>query len=380
MKVAVFTDTFLPQINGVTVHIDRMTRELAKKGHSFIVFAPKERGFGPRTPKGVVVEWVPSFPFPPYPEYRVCPHFPSRAKKAFEEFSPDIVHCHTPFSLGIAGAKLAKTHSVPLVGTYNTLLPEFLAYLPLPFLKKTEFAKTQAWRYTNWFYSKCSRVICPSKELEKELLSHGLKAKTTVIPYGIDFGLFSENRAKKARDFTVVFFGRMSFEKRIDVVVRAFKLALEKKPGAKLLLVGDGPARKDLESLVKGFGLGKSARFTGALRGKALAKKVSSAHVFATASSIETFGLSTAEAMAAGLPAIAADARANREVVKSGTNGFLFPEEDEFACAEKIVLLAGDKKLLKKLSSNAKKYAETQSVSQMAGRFSAMYRSVSFNA
>jgi len=375
MKIAIFTDTFLPQVNGVTVGTASLVENLPK--HEFLIIAPKPSGKISWKPKNCKLAFVsPWLTLPTYKDYKFCFFLHPKVWNQVREFKPDIVLAQTPFFVGAVGKNFAKKFKIPLIGAYNTLLPDFLMYLPLPLVKNTAFAKNAAWSFGNSFYSKCDLIIAPSNAMLSALKAHGLKAKTRKIPYGINEEFFKAGKKakKNSRFFKLAFMGRLSFEKNIETVVKAFAVLEKKFPELRLAIIGDGPARRTLEVLAQDLGVKEKTEFAGMLSSKALAERMASCDLFVTASTIETQGISTFEAMAAGLPAIAADYLANPEAVRDGFNGLLFKPFSVEDCAGKIEKILRDKKLYSKLSKNAVKFAEGFKWKKVAREFEKAFK------
>ncbi len=366
MKIAFFTDSYWPQIDGVVISIDNYARELQKKGHEIMIFAPKPKE---KTKTEFPVFWIPSFSLPTYKEYRISSFFSLEAEKKIKEFNPDIIHMHTPFSVGWIGLNLAKKFRKKSVGTYHTYLPDFMMYLPLPLIKKTDLVKKGIWFYSRLFYNKCDLVTTPTKKTLEELESHKIK-KGIVLPNGIDFKLFNSFKcSKNLKKKKLVYFGRLSFEKNIKVLIEILSL-LE---NAELTIIGSGPAEKKLKETVKEKKLTEKVFFTGALIGKKLAEKVSKSNVFVSAATMETQGLTLIEAMSTGMPCIGADKMAIPETIKEEFNGFLFEPFNAKQAAEKINKLFSNKKLYEKLSVNAVKTAGKKSREKMALKLEKLY-------
>ncbi len=366
MKIAFFTDSYWPQINGVTISIDNYAKELEKKGHKVLIFAPKTKE---QVETQFDVFWIPSISLPTYKEYRISSIFSFEAEKKLKEFNPDIIHCHTPFSVGWIGLNLAKKLGIKKIGTYHTYLPDFLMYLPLPFLKETEIAKKSVWFYTKLFYNKCELVTTPTEKSLKELEKNGIK-NGIVLSNGIDFKLFNSIQCNKnLKEKKLVYFGRLSFEKNIKVLIDAIELL----KNAKLTIIGSGPALDSLKKKVKEKNLEKKVDFTGALKAENLAGKIAESNVFVTAATMETQGLTIFEAMATGMPAVGANKMAVPEAIKEDFNGFLFEPFNAKEAAEKINKIFADKKSYEKLSKNSIKTAKEKSREKMALKLEELY-------
>jgi glycosyltransferase involved in cell wall biosynthesis len=253
-------------------------------------------------------------------------------------------------------------------------------YLPIPVFNKTRMAKEFTWEYTKLFYRKADLVTTPSQEMAKELEKRKIPAVFVSNPLRFElFNRFAETK-KSEKEFRLVFFGRLSFEKNIEVVLQALKIVLEKHPNVRLLIIGSGPAENNLKKIVEEMELEKNVEFTGILRGEELAKKVSSCHCSVTASTIETQGLTILEGMAAGLPCIGADYLAIPASVKDGKNGFLFPAFNPQKCAEKIEKLMKSKKLLETFSKKAVETARPYSATTICNEWEKTYQKLAKNA
>ncbi|MCR4369064.1 MAG: glycosyltransferase [archaeon] len=378
MKIAIFTDSYVPQINGVVTQIRNVSRELKRHGHEILIVAPSESLlFLEKEVDGIRVLYVRSIPLPSYDDYKITAPTSKRVLRELKKFSPDLVHVHTPFGVGWLGVRYAKRLKVPLIGTYHTLIPEFMMYLPIPFLKHTKFAKKAAWRYTNHFYGKCDLITTPSESMRRELEKNGSK-KVEVVPNAIDFEMFNshakKNYAKNAHK--IIYFGRVGFEKNIEVLFFALKHLLWKDKKAHLTITGSGPALKFLKDLAKEEKLESHVSFSGALRESELAKHVAQHDVFLTASTIETQGLTILEAMAAGVPVIGADFLAIPDSVKDGKNGFLFKAFDFVECAKKSEKLLSSQLLRKKLGKGAIETARKYSIEKIASQWEQLYAKI----
>lgn len=364
MRIAVFSDSYWPVIDGVVTSINNFSRELVRRGHEVLIVAPKpDRLFGLELVKGIRVEWVGSVHLPTYSSYLIAKPLSGRVKKIFLSFKPHIVHAQTPFSLGWMGKRWAKKNRIPLISHYHTLLPDFLMYLPIPLLARTNLAKRLTWKYTRFFYNDSDAVLTPTLAMKKELERHGVK-KVLVLSNGIDFSLFHGQYHPPNWDgpFRLVFVGRLSFEKNIDVLLEALVHIRMHIPNAELELIGDGPARQSLIEKARLLGVLEHVIFHGVLRGIDLARTVSNAHVFVTASTMETQGLSMLEGMAAGLPAVGANFLAIPEVISDGKNGYLFSPGDARDLGEKVRHLHGERKNWLDWQSNAIDTAQNASV------------------
>jgi glycosyltransferase involved in cell wall biosynthesis len=340
MRIAFFTDTYKPQVNGVVTSIDSFASELRKLGHTVEIFSPrseKQEGF-------------PSIPFAPYPGYKIG--LPSKSQlDRFRKKRFDIVHIHTPFSIGALGMALAKHLKLPTVFTFHTLLPEYMHYLKIPgssrrervfrIPKKLRFfdgvAKKGAWRYCVWFCNRADAVVAPSEEIASLLKEKGVRKPVYAVPTGVDILAQKAKRtAKKSK--TLLHVGRLTKEKRIEVIIDALA---ELPPNIRLVIASDGPYRKELEDRVKAKGLGRRVAFTGYLSKSKLSGLYSQADLFVMASTTETQAIVLAEAAAAGLPMVVVDAPVTADFVRKNRLGWV---SDEKGLADAISKALGSKK------------------------------------
>jgi 1,2-diacylglycerol 3-alpha-glucosyltransferase len=345
MKIAIFSDTFYPQINGVSQFVLYKAENLAKRGHIVQVFtatSPKVKFDCEKFGFGVVN--ISSLPAPIYRGQGFRMAVPAGwALGKLRKFNPDVIHTHTPFAIGIEAIFGARRLKIPIVGEHHTFYDHYLKHVLLDY----NWAKKMSWRITSHYFNKCDLVVSPSQSLANSLMTSGLKKPVKVIPNGIDTDLFNplgedEKKAIKQsygiNKLSIVYMGRVSYEKSIDVVIKAFAKFLknDEKKNAKLMIIGDGPDRKKLEELCKKLKIEKHVIWTGILRGKILAEATGCNDIFVTASKSENMPLSVLEAMATGLPIIAVSENGLKEIIRDNQNGYLCQADDEDEISEKI--------------------------------------------
>ena len=382
MKIMVFSDGYFPQINGVVTQIDNMHSALVKEGHEVMVVAPSpDTKFREEKKHNSKIFLLPSIALPTYPDYRVTNITSGKIKKELKDFAPDIIHVHTPFSVGWLGLRYGRRMKIPVIGTYHTFFPEFLMYLPLPLIKKTTVAKKLTWNFTNHFYNKCTVVTTPTESMKKELEKNGTK-NVVVLSNAIDFKRFNKYAKKtySSKIPSVIYFGRIGFEKNIEILIFAVKHLLIKGINVKLSITGSGPALDYLKEIVASEKMGKNVAFNNPLSHDLLPKHVAKHDIFATASTIETQGLTILESMALGLPCVGANYLAIPDSIKENQNGFLFKPYDFVECANKIEKLLKSESLRKKLGKNAVKTAKNYSVEKVSVTTINLYEKASESA
>lgn len=380
MKIALFTDTYKPQVNGVVAYISDAARELSK-AHDVLLFAPGEGAFRvERVSRRFRICWVPSSPFPFYEGYRVAAVEYGKVSALLERERPDVVHAHAPVNLGLQGVVAAKRKGIPSVITYHTHFPDYVPHLmngrlPRAFGKLSGYTVKRMVRHA---FSMADVVTAPTHELAAELRSYGLK-NVVCLPNGIDFsklrcGAREVSAFRKAHGIgkgkkAVIYLGRISFEKRLDRLLEAFRM-IERKDRV-LMVAGGGPYLDKFRKFAELLGM-KNVVFTGFVKNAGAAYR--SAHVFASASDTETFGLTFVEAMHAGLPAVGVRRLGAKEVIRHNKNGLLVEPEDTEALARAMERLLEDGALRKRLADGAVRSSKAYSIKNSVGECVRIYR------
>jgi len=320
MRIALFTETFLPKVDGIVTRLRHTIDYLQRLGDQVLIFAPEG---GLTEYKGASIHGIPGFPLPLYPELKLSIPRPTIGA-ALEAFQPDIVHVVNPAVLGLAGIFYSKLYNLPLIASYHTHLPQYLQHYGLGGLEGL------LWTLLKLGHNQAAVNLCTSTAMVKELSSHGIE-RVELWQRGVDTELFQPHLAAPAMRAhlsqgnpnapLLLYVGRLGAEKEIDRI----KPVLAAIPGARLALVGDGPYRQELE---KHFA-GTPTHFVGYLGGKELASAYASADAFIFPSRTETLGLVLLEAMAAGCPVVAARSGGIPDIVEDGVNGYLFDPTDE---------------------------------------------------
>ncbi len=333
MKVAVFTDTYLPTVDGVVTSLLSTKRELERLGHTVVVFAPQVPGNGCGRDKDVI--WVRAREFRSYPGYRLA-MYPGREVEQIEAIDADIVHSHGIGFMGIKGMWSAWQCKRPLVLTFHTMVMDAMAYYA-PFHLDLKLLQRGLRLYLRVFLHKCRAVVVPSRSILREIESIAPRMRLTdVIPTGVDARRFhpgidgSAVRERWGLDGhpLVLHVGRIAREKNIPTVVDGFARLKRDVPDAKLMFVGRGPYEGGVRALVRKRRLQDDVVFAGFVPDADLPAYYAAADALAIASKFETQGLVILEAMASGKPVAGVDFRAIPEFVHDGENGYLFPPGD----------------------------------------------------
>ncbi|WP_413199981.1 glycosyltransferase family 4 protein [Nostoc piscinale] len=350
MRIALFTETFLPKVDGIVTRLRHTVDHLQRDGNQVLVIAPEG---GITEHKGAKVYGISGFPLPLYPELKMALPRPAIGY-ALEEFQPDIIHVVNPAVLGLSGIFYSKVLKIPLVASYHTHLPQYLQHYGLGMLEGL------LWELLKGAHNQALLNLCTSTAMMEELSSHGIE-RVDLWQRGVDTELFHPNLASlemrshlsqnHPESPLLLYVGRLSAEKEIERI----KPILEAIPQARLALVGDGPHRQALE---KHFA-GTNTHFVGYLMGRELGSAFASADAFIFPSRTETLGLVLLEAMAAGCPVVAARSGGIPDIVTDGVNGYLFnPKADIQDAISATIRLLENQQERDIIRQNARKEAE----------------------
>ena len=360
MRIALFTNNYLPFCGGVTISVETLRQGLEAAGHEAWVFGP--RLAGAHDPTTRIVRY-PSIPATTYPEFALAVPYSRRIARTFTGLDFDVVHAHHPFLLGPTARRLARRTRRPLVFTYHTRYEKYAHYVPLPL----GLVESAAIRLSAGFAARADAVLAPSTVIRDELHARGVRTPIAVVPTGIDLARFHPgNRAAARRrlgiadsDALVLYVGRLDREKSVERVLVAFERIASIVAAARLLLVGHGTEAERLRWLASGLSVAPRIRFLGVRPHDELAECYQAADVFLFASETETQGLVLAEAAACGLPAVAVDAPGCDEVVRDGDTGIL-TKSDPAALAEAAIGLLLDPERRRGMARRAREVAERQ--------------------
>ena len=352
MRIAFFTETFLPATDGVVTRLRYTIEELAKMGEEMLVVAPRYPDGGPDSYAGAPIYRVPGVPFPPYPRIKLSFAHPG-VGRALWRFGPDLIHAVNPFILGPGGIYYARRLEVPLVASYHTNVAAYARYYNL------NFSHNAARWWTRQLHNRAEINLCTSEATMEYLLKEGVK-RIRLWPQGVDARRFRPDKASDEwrerlsgghpSDRLLLYVGRLAPEKGIE----RLKAILTGVPGTRLAFVGDGPARPDLEREFEDT----PAVFTGVLQGEDLASAYASADAFLFPSTTDTLGLAMLEALASGLPVVAARGGASHEIVSDEENGLLYEANSTPSLVSAVRRLFSDEGFRASLARRARETAE----------------------
>ena len=428
MRIAIFTDTYLPEVNGVVTSIDSHSRLLGARGHQLLIICPKYRKPILHVVPRVQIKRYRSFSFSSNRATRLA--LPSVASVAatLRRFRPDVVHVHTPLSVGVVGLATARMMRLPIVETYHTYIPDFMQYLEPHRLLRLDSLQDRivdsmvydrmfdsgmfhglaelirggrgavdevvavaedvkeglapddhvqlstrfAWQFTRTVYNRADLVITPSVTLQEELRSHGVTVPVEYLSNGIDTSIVvpKDSYAPTKR---LLHAGRLGHEKNVEQVLQAFALLLEHEPDYTLDIVGDGPAREHLDRVAARLGISARVRMRGFMDRAALGRIYRSYDAFVTASTIETQGIVLLEAMSAGLPIVAVRALAVPEIVGEGRSGLLVEPGDIAGLAATLGTVLGDRALREAMGAAGREDVLQHALPAVVARLEELY-------
>lgn len=367
MRIALFTETFLPKVDGIVTRLKHTVEHLQRQGHQVLIFSPDG---GLTEYKGAVIHGVSGLPLPWYPELKMA--FPSPAlRRELNRFKPDLIHVVNPAILGIGGIYYAQKLNIPLVASYHTHLPKYLEHYGLGHLEAL------LWFFLRQAHNRARLNLCTSNAMVQTLTDHGIH-HTDLWQRGVDTETFHpsleslEMRSRLTQgnpdDPLLLYVGRLGAEKEIHRI----KPILQAIPNARLALVGDGPNRENLENHFAGT----NTHFVGYLAGKELGSAYASADAFIFPSRTETLGLVLLEAMAAGCPVVAANSGGIPDIVTPGENGYLFDPQDELSAIAATQQLLANRQHRSQLRQNAREESERWNWSAATQQLARYYEGV----
>jgi len=381
MRVLFCTDTYPPQVNGVSIVTALSVAGLTRLGWECAVVAPAypedthQQWQGEPNPPGVQVISLPSVALPRYPELRLALPRVSQVHRTTEGFRPNLIHCETEFTVGRMGQIAAARAGMPVVSSYHTNFGRYTEAYGVPWLRRGMSA------YLGRFHRRSRRVYTPSTASREEVKQLGAP-EVEVWGRGVDTELFHPGRRSQAlraalgmgSGFTFLYVGRLAPEKRPGQILEAFRLASETLPRGviHLIVAGTGPLESELRAAAA-----PGVTFLGLLgRQSQLPDVYANADAFLFASVTETLGLVVLEAMASGLPVIAPPAGGVRDHLVDGENGMACPEGDAGAMARAMIRLAENWALSRYLARGARRTAEGLSWNREMERLDQSYQEI----
>jgi len=369
-----FADSYKPYTSGVVRSIETTRAELTALGYEVFIFAPNY----PNCEEEPGVFRFASVPTPTYPDFAIALPFSLKINNIVKRLRLDVIHVHSPFTMGHLGSRCAQRFEIPLVFTYHTMYDQYVHYLPFA----QGLSKKVVLKLSEKFCNRCDLVIAPT-EIVRSIISPNIKTEVVAIPTGIDTREFTAvNRNWLREEYNIpeskkilLHLGRLGKEKNVGFLLEAYQEIREKMPDTFFVIVGDGPERELLQQQAVDLGLGEHVLFTGAVTRKQVIDSYASADLFIFASVTETQGLVLGEAKAAGLPCVAVKALGASEMVNDGVDGFLTELSSEVFISRVLQLLQNDD-LRREMSARALEEADKISSINMAKKLLGAYEGI----
>lgn len=360
MRIGMMADAYKPYVSGVTNYIDLNKRYLERAGHDVFVFTFRDPEYWDDEPRVIRSPGlsVPKTGF--YLSFR----YSHAAKRLLQ--SMDIIHVHHPFLSGNLALRYARPLQIPIVFTNHTRYDLYAqAYMPL---MPEEISEGLLRTYMPSFCDAVNLVISPSDGMKKILHGLDVKSPIAVVPNGVELENYLNATPLLRADFgydqgniIFVYVGRLGPEKNLDLLLQAFNGVAQAFEHARLLILGDGPFREELENIASSLGISDRVRFEGQVPYDGIPSYLAMCDAFVTASVTETFGMSVVEAMGAGLPVLGVDSVGVGDIVSDGKTGFL-ASEDPVAYAVKMTRLATEHDLRRKMGMAAREDSTKYSI------------------
>jgi glycosyltransferase involved in cell wall biosynthesis len=371
MRVTIVTETYFPQVNGVSRTLRELARYLQESGDEVQLICPNY---------GIVIDQqnvypVPSIVLPFYKELHLPrPPF-GRVHRAVAAFRPDIIHIATEATLGWSLLRYGLARGIPIVSSFHTNFDQYSGHYGVG------WAKGMIWRYLRWFHNRTRETYVPSNTTIHELETMGFE-RLALWRRGVDSDVFRPDRPGRADvrralgwsadDVVIAYVSRIAPEKNVEYLAHALAIVAAQSPGVRILFVGDGPSRGVLQQRI-----GSIAHFAGYRQGADLADHYAAADLFAFSSRTETLGNVVLEAMSSGLPVVALRAGGVGETIESGSNGILVePGEppERFAAALRWLIDQADER--RRMAEAARAYAVSQSWETIMASLRSRYQTV----
>jgi 1,2-diacylglycerol 3-alpha-glucosyltransferase len=329
LRIGLFTDTYAPQVNGVSISLQLVSEGLKNRGHQVTIFAPRFPGYHDEQPS---VVRLPSLKYLNDPPIYVAVLGTPRSTWSLTRKHFDVLHAHSPLSVGLLAYLTASTKNLPLIYTYHTSITDYTHYLK--FIGGTGIIRHGARWFSTASTNLGDQIVVPSPKFHRLLLQQKVNKPIHTIPNGIDLSNFKAAKnpgslrtrlGVKADAPILLSLGRMDPEKHLDFLVDAFALLSEKHPDARLVFAGDGSARKGVEEKVAEMDLKGRVHFLGMVNRTEIPDVLHDATIFLSASITEVHPISVIEAIASGLPLVAVQDEAFEGMIEDGQNGYLVP-------------------------------------------------------
>ena len=333
MKVALFTETYVPDVNGVVTHVKTLRQGLQALGHEVLIVAADKHCKHHYIQDGIL--HCPSIEMKRFYGFGVAPPYSRRRLKMIRAFNPDVIHIHHEFGIGLSGIVYAKLYKKPLVYTLHTMYDQYMYYIAPKFFINT--ATKFSHQYERLIARMATMLTGPSQKCDEYFKRIGVTKEVNLIPNSADLETFDFNKSSAAQKdalraklgiaanaMIVCFAGRLGKEKSLDTLLDFWAEALTPADNLHMLIMGDGPEREPLAKQAQALGIADQVSFTGMIDHSEMPAYYAISDIFATASLSEMNSISMLESMASGLPVLQRYDELNADQIQTGVNGHLF--------------------------------------------------------
>lgn len=343
MKILITTDLYATATNGVVTSVKNLSEELREKGHDVRILTISERA---KSYCDGTVYYIRSMPIGVYPDVRMPTSYRHRLIQELIDWKPDVIHSQCEFFSFQFALRISKMTGAPIVHTYHTLYEQYVTYV-IPYER---FGRYMVRVLSKKRLKRVNTIIVPTRKVEDTLLGYGMDNKICVVPSGISLEqhkrrISSEERIRKRKALGIsedhpvlINLGRLGTEKNLEELLAFFSIALAKNKDMDFLIVGDGPAKEQLQKQVLNLGISDHVIFTGMVDPSEVQDYYQLGDIFVSASTSETQGLTYIEAAANGLPLICRQDLCLKDVIARGENGYEYTNEQEFLDAIQTVI------------------------------------------
>jgi len=369
MKIAIYSDTYYPTVDGVVVSISYLRRELIKRSNKCIMVVPNQSIKGNYTRSHL---FLPSVPFWGYKDYRSAV-LPSMEFRYLKKFDPDILNLHGIAFTGFKGIRDSYRLKKPVISMYHTNIMDSLHYLSKHEIMRRNIGKLIP-VYLDWFLRNSDVVVFPSVTAMNEITEKiGKKTRYEIIPNAIDTTRLNIYPSKPKKmpikgNVKLLFVGRIALEKKLDVVLKAMKLLPENYI---LNIAGNGPALEHYTKMSRNLGIDNRVNFLGYISDEKLSELYSNSHVFVIPSTFETQGMVALESLYMHTPVVGANYRGLQEIIKDDFNGYRFSQGESSEMAEKILNAVDN---IERLSNNARKSVSSYMPEVVIEKFISLFK------
>ncbi|MCF6514833.1 glycosyltransferase [Lactobacillus sp. S2-2] len=333
MNIALFTDTYFPQVSGVATSIRTLKEELENKGHKVYIFTTTDPNAKKDDSDDDVFRFS-SIPFVSFSERRIAVRGLFQAYQIAKRLKIDIVHTQTEFSMGFIGKFVSKYLKVPCIHTYHTMYEDYLHYVANGRILKPIHVKEG----TLAFCHNINGIVAPSNRVLDKLTEYGVKSPIRIIPTGINVEHYQDNQIKNMKEQlnissetkVLLSVSRLAYEKNIDKLIDLFPKILNNNKNIVLVIVGNGPAKDDLVNQVNDLGIENNVIFTGEIDNSKVNSYYQMADIFVSTSNSESQGLTYIEAMASGIKVVVSSSPYTNELLSDKSLGSVFDRDQEF--------------------------------------------------